>query len=159
MNNVLAAYIAGFLDADGSIYVQLKKNTSYKYDFQIYAQIVFYQSSKHKQFLLKLCEDVGHEYVRERNDDICEYVIGDYKGMIYIIDIVQKYLKLKNQQLILLQDILNQKQNIYSAEDFLKLAVMIDKFRELNYQKKRINTADMVEKHFIERGFIDPVET
>lgn len=156
MNNVFAAYIAGFLDADGSIYVQLKKNATYKYDFQIYVQVVFYQSSKHKIFLMKLCEEIGHGYVRERKDGICEYIIGDYKGMMHIICMVQKYLKLKKQQSILLQDILSQKQEINSAEDFVKLACMIDRFRELNYSKKRINTADTVKKHLIEKGLLTP---
>ncbi len=156
MNNVFAAYIAGFLDADGSIYVQLKKNTSYKYDFQIYAQIVFYQSSKHKDFLVKLCKEIGYGYVRERNDNISEYIIGDYEGIIYVINITLKYLKLKKKQAILMQEILNQKQNIDSADDFVRFAKSIDRFRELNYSKKRINTADVVEKHLIEKNLLTP---
>ena len=156
MNNVFAAYIAGFLDADGSIYVQLKKNTSYKYDFQIYAQIVFYQSSKHKDFLVKLCEEIGHGYIRERNDDISEYIIGDYKGMIHVISIAHKYLRLKKEQATLMQKILNQKQNIDSADDFVRLAKSIDRFRELNYSKKRINTADVVKKHLIKKNLLTP---
>ena len=40
------AYLAGFLDGDGSIYVRAKPNLSYKYGFQIAPYIVFFQSKK-----------------------------------------------------------------------------------------------------------------
>ena len=36
------AYIAGFLDGDGSIYVRIKPNSSYRYRFQISPAIVFW---------------------------------------------------------------------------------------------------------------------
>jgi hypothetical protein len=39
------AYIAGFLDADGSIISQIVKNETYKYGFIIRISIVFYQKS------------------------------------------------------------------------------------------------------------------
>ena len=40
------AYIAGFLDGDGSIYVRMKPNSTYKYGFQISSYIVLFQSQK-----------------------------------------------------------------------------------------------------------------
>ncbi len=34
------AYLAGFLDGDGSIYVRIKPNNTYKYGFQVAPYIV-----------------------------------------------------------------------------------------------------------------------
>jgi len=45
------AYIAGFLDGDGSIYVRLKPNSTYRYRFQVSPAIVFYQSEKESNYL------------------------------------------------------------------------------------------------------------
>ena len=43
------AYLAGFLDADGSIYCRLKPNQTYKYDFQVAPLVVFFRIKKLKK--------------------------------------------------------------------------------------------------------------
>ena len=40
------AYLAGFIDGDGSIYVRLKPNDTYRYGFQIAPYIILFQSAK-----------------------------------------------------------------------------------------------------------------
>jgi len=45
ITNIDLAYIAGFLDADGSIITQIVKNDSYKYGFTIRISIVFFQKT------------------------------------------------------------------------------------------------------------------
>ncbi len=40
------AYLAGFLDRDGSIYVRMKPNKGYKFGFQISPYIVFFNLKK-----------------------------------------------------------------------------------------------------------------
>ena len=42
------AYIAGFLDGDGSIMTQIVKNESYKYGYTIRISIVFYQKTSNQ---------------------------------------------------------------------------------------------------------------
>jgi len=46
------AYLAGFLDGDGSIYVRAKPNQTYRFGYQIAPYIVFYQSSINSNFLI-----------------------------------------------------------------------------------------------------------
>ena len=41
------AYIAGFLDGDGSIMAQIVRNDSYLYGFSIRLSVVFFQKIKH----------------------------------------------------------------------------------------------------------------
>ena len=48
LSPIKKAYIAGFLDGDGSIYVRAKPNTSYRFGYQIALYIVFFQSAKGK---------------------------------------------------------------------------------------------------------------
>ena len=69
------AYLAGFLDGDGSIYVRLKPNSDYRYGFQVAPCIAFFQSSKDRENFKKICDMVGLGALRERNDGMLEYVI------------------------------------------------------------------------------------
>ena len=107
-----AAYVAGFLDGDGSIFVRLKPNAAYKYGFQIAPYIVFFQSAKETVFLERLQEMIGAGYVRLRNDGIAELTIGSIKEMRNLIQQVEPYLILKKQQARLLVQILERKEQV-----------------------------------------------
>ena len=107
-----ASYIAGFLDGDGSIYVRLKPNETYRFGFQVAPNIVFYQSKKETKFLKRLEKMIGGGYIRFRNDGIAEYIIGDTKTMRDLIKRIKPYLVLKKAQANLLIQILNQKEKV-----------------------------------------------
>ena len=44
ITTIQKAYIAGFVDGDGSIYVRLKPNKDYKYGYQVAPYIILFQS-------------------------------------------------------------------------------------------------------------------
>lgn len=131
------AYLAGFLDGDGSIYVQAKPNKTYKYGFQVAPYIVLFQSQKDKKSFEKVCNLIGCGYLRIRKDGILEYIIGKRADIESFLKLVEPYIILKKKQVILVRKILFQKDNIKSKSDFKKLIKLIDSFRELNYSKKR----------------------
>lgn len=134
-----AAYIAGFLDADGSIYVQLKPNGTYRYGFQVAPNIVFFQSQKEVTNLGALRKMVGGGHLRFRKDGVAEYIIGDMKTMRALLKAVKPYLVLKKSQADLMIEILDKKAEVKSKEDFLLLATLVDRFKDLNYSKNRKN--------------------
>ena len=133
------AYLAGFLDGDGSIYVQLKPNSTYRYGFQVAPYIVLFQSQKSSEVFAKLCEMIGLGYCRQRSDGINEHIIGKTDELRKFLSIVQPYVILKVKQVELMLQILDVKENVKKIEDFKELAKLIDRFRELNYSKKRKN--------------------
>jgi len=133
----LEAYLAGFLDADGSIYVQAKPNPTYRYGFQVAPYIVLFQSAKDRINFEKLCSRIGLGYMRERNDGILEYIIGKADSIKKFIALVKPFLFLKRKQADLLLRILKAKEIIKNKLDFRKLLDLVDSFRELNYSKKR----------------------
>lgn len=138
MKKEVAAYIAGFLDGDGSIYVKLTRNNTYRFRFQVAPYIVFYQSQKAgEKFFNKLQKIIRSGYIRKRKDGIIEYIVGDIKGLLLLADTVYPYVRLKKKQVQLLQKILQEKEKVKTAKDFLKLCKKIDEFKKLNYSKKR----------------------
>jgi hypothetical protein len=134
---VIRAYLAGFLDGDGSVYVQAKPNKSYKYGFQVAPYIVLFQSKKDKLNFQKICNLIDLGYLRERKDGILEYVIGKQENIEKFINLVEPYTILKKDQIKLIRKIFLVKENIKNQEDFEKLLGLINLFRELNYSKKR----------------------
>ena len=87
ISSIKKAYLAGFLDADGSIYVRAKPNLTYKYGYQIALYIVFFQSVKDKDKFIKICGLSGVGKTRERKDGIVEFIINK-------IDEVKQFLKI-----------------------------------------------------------------
>lgn len=131
------AYIAGFLDGDGSIYVRMKPNATYKYGFQFAPSVILFQSSKDRKGFEKICSLIELGYIRERKDGVLEYTINKRDNIREFLNIVEPYVILKEKQVALMKTILNAKENIKTKNDFVKLAKLVDKFRELNYSKKR----------------------
>ena len=131
------AYLAGFLDGDGSIYVRVKPNKSYRFRFQIAPTIAFFQSQKEEKRIKAIQKFYRLGYLRKRNDGIIEWVIGDEKGIKFILKNTIPYLQLKIRQAKLMLEILDRKSKIETKKDFVNLTNRIEKFRQLNYSKKR----------------------
>ena len=131
------AYIAGFIDGDGSIYVRLKPNDQYRYGFQVAPYIILFQSVKEEKNFRKICDMIKLGYIRKRKDGILEYTINKKDSIIELIGLIEPYIILKKKQIALMKNILVAKENIKNKNDFIKLMKLIDEFRELNYSKKR----------------------
>ena len=138
------AYIAGFLDGDGSIYVRAKPNQSYRFGFQVAPYVAFFQSTSCDSFP-DLCKKIGYGRLRVRKDGIYEYTISKQAEIRSFLQEVAPYLELKKRQATLLLEILNEKNNIKNHEDFARLLNRIDIFRDLNYSKKRKRRSNPVE--------------
>ena len=150
------SYLAGFLDGDGSIYVRLKPNSTYKYDFQVAPSVVFFQSLSEKSKLQILKKRLGFGYLRERKDGIVEYTVGDRKSIRSLMKMLNPYLLFKKKQAKLIIEILDFSEKISSASDFLELAKLIDEFGKLNYSKKRTVNSRVVHDHLKSKGLLTP---
>lgn len=137
LNSNQKAYIAGFLDGDGSIYTRLKPNSTYRYGFQIASYIVLFQSQKEQINFQKICNLIGLGYLRKRNDGILEYIIGKTDSLRKFLQMVKPFVIIKKEQVNLILKILNAKEKIKDEKDFAKIADLIERFRDLNYSKNR----------------------
>lgn len=133
------AYIAGFLDGDGSIYVRAKPNADYKFGFQIAPYIILFQSSKEKDSFTKLCNLIGMGYIRERKDGMLEYTINKIADIRALLEVIYPYTVLKRKQIELMLRILDAREKIVTESDFKNLLELVDMYRNINYSKKRIN--------------------
>src|SRR3989338_6648604 len=131
------AYIAGFLDGDGSIYVQAKKNDTYRYGYQVAPAIVFFQSAKSEKLFREFHDFLRLGLLRKRNDGVMEITVGRMAELLQLMEIVKPYTRLKRKQLELLEKILEAKEAVESEKSFSHLLKLINGYRNLNYSKKR----------------------
>ena len=153
------AYIAGFLDGDGCIMFQLVRRKDYKLGFQVRASIVFYQKTSKKSFMswLKSIFEVG--YIRDRKDGMTEYTIVGLNPVKCALELLEPYLMLKKDHAILAKRIFSLLwQKKPDSKELVEIAKLVDKFKQLNYSKKRIITAKVV-KDYLRNINCTPVTT
>ena len=139
-------YLAGFLDADGSIFAQLVRGNDLKYKYRIRVSIGFYQNKRYSWFLTKLQKDLKCGSIRTKTDGVVEYVITSADSVRNLLLQLKDCLVLKKRQANLVLEILEKKKHLQSKSDFLEVCRLTDKVALLNYSKKRTITANEVEK-------------
>jgi hypothetical protein len=161
MREETKAYIAGFLDGDGSIMFQLIERKDYIYGYQIRASVCFYQDSNHKEGLRWLREKIGYGYIRDRNDGVSDYTIVGYDKVEEVLKMVKPYVVFKAVHVERALELLNAiKENLKpTPEQLLKLAKLVDSYAILNYSKKKTNNAAKVEEFLDRKGLLTPVTT
>ena len=144
VNNTDLAYIAGFLDGDGSVMVQLKNRRDTKTGWRLMFTIAFYQDTRHEKPLFWIKDKLKIGYISRRNDGITELRINGYKQVGDILNKLYPYLRFKKNQIKILVAILekleNKKISDLSRKERLKIADLIAESRKMTYQsgwKKR----------------------
>ena len=99
MDKTTLAYIAGFLDGDGSIFFQIVPRKDYKQKFQIRTSIAFYQKKEYSEVLEWLKENFGAGYIRHRKTGMSDYTVVELKEVKKILKLLKPYVKLKKKQI------------------------------------------------------------
>lgn len=92
------AYIAGFLDGDGSLMLQIKKRKDGKKKFRFMCTICFYQDSRHETGLHWIRERLGIGYLSRRNDGMSEIRINGVTQIKNILSQLLPFIRFKKQQ-------------------------------------------------------------
>ena len=92
------AYIAGFLDGDGSVMFQAKRRSDTKKGWRFMVTICFYQDTRHEAPLLWIRKKLGIGYVSQRNDGITEVRINGFKQVQRILSQLLPYVRFKKPQ-------------------------------------------------------------
>ena len=143
-SKIKLAYASGFLDADGSLMLQLKRRSDSKRAIRFMATICFYQNAKHEEVLYWLQEALAIGYISKRNDGMTELRINGYKRVRDVLKSLLPYIRLKKLQAhALLQacEILSKTMfNKLTNEQLLKLVNLILVIQSENYGTKKKKT-------------------
>ena len=97
-SKIKLAYIAGFLDGDGSLMLQIKRRKDAKTKYRFMFTICFYQDSRHEKSLLWIRETLGIGYISRRNDGMSELRINGFAQVNNILKELLPYIRFKKIQ-------------------------------------------------------------
>lgn len=131
------AYIAGFLDGDGSIMLQLKRRSDSTVGVRFMTTICFYQDSRHNKDLMWIRKVLKLGYFSQRNDGMSELRVQGFASCEKILLLLKPFIRFKQKQASLVLSactILNKKtMRTLTTEDKKKIIKIILSLQEQNY--------------------------
>ena len=146
LTNEDKAYLAGFLDGDGSIHAQLIKSKT-RYGYHPRVSVVFYQKTTRHWFLMHLYKMLGLGVLRKRNDGMSELTITGFTPVKKILLLLVSFLKIKKNLAILVLNIIEENKRVTSRASFLEVCKKIDETARYTDSKKRKNTYSSVKNY------------
>ncbi len=92
------AYIAGFLDGDGSLMLQIKKRKDGALKRRFMTTICFYQDTRHEKELYWIQKVLGIGYVSRRNDGMTELRVNGHAQVRNILRMLMPHIRFKRAQ-------------------------------------------------------------
>ena len=127
-SNTDLAYIAGFLDGDGSLMLQLKKRSDGKKKLRFMATICLYQDRRHEETLFWMQKFLNIGYVSRRSDGISELRINGFDQVRDILSQLLPFIRFKKIQakaLLKAVNLLSKKSIVQLTESDLETLVNI----------------------------------
>ena len=156
-----AAYIAGFLDGDGSIYTKLIPRPDYTViPYQISLELSFIQRKDKYPHLEDIYEQLGQRgrLRKDRGDGIADYTIVGPDHLAVVLPLLLPYLRIKKKQASLILHILHHYPEArQDHKKFLELIRKVDQIQNLN---KKVNDPPSANyqklyKEFVEAGNLE----
>ena len=145
-NKIHLAYIAGFLDGDGSLMLQIKNRKDGKTKRRLMATICLYQDSRHEETLSWMRDVFGIGYISRRNDGMTELWINGFDQIRGILKGLSPFIRFKKEQATALYratDLLSKKQfKNLSKKELLQVIDYILIIQKNNYVTKRKKTKE-----------------
>lgn len=137
--NTDLSYIAGFLDGDGSVMIQIKRRKDSSRGWRLMFTICFYQDTRHEKPLFWIQKKLGIGYISRRNDNMTELRINGHKQVKDILEKLYPYVRFKKKQIeytIQMFQILDSEEKIseIKRKDKKRLANAILRSRQQSYQ-------------------------
>ena len=140
-SRIALAYIAGFLDGDGSLMLQIKKRKDGRLRRRFMCTICFYQDSRHERPLRWIRDVLNIGYISRRNDGITELRINGFRQVRDILARLLLFIRFKQLQakaLYAAATILSQKDSSrLSASELARVVDCIEVIQSANYATRK----------------------
>ena len=140
------AYIAGFLDGDGTLMLQVKKRSDSGKGVRFMATICLYQDTRHEEPLLWIQKQVKCGYISRRNDGMTEVRINGFSQVRGILEMLLPYIRFKRVQAraLLKACLMLEKQTLrtLSQRDIRTIVDLILLIQQENYMSKGRRTKE-----------------
>lgn len=169
LSETFLAWLAGFLDGDGSIYVRIIRNKTFQLKFQILVSVSFTQSNAVHHVLILIYKALGKQGAIRKRETVGDIIFSNSEFNIKLLTKLIPYLYIKKPQAKLAIEIIKENKllrdlsNIrvldqtYSdkEEAFLKVCEKVEQLALLNAPGKTVTkrrvTIETVKAEFNKR--------
>ena len=141
-----SAYIAGFLDGDGSLMLQVKSRADTRRGVRFMATICLYQDTRHEKPLYWIRERLGIGYISRRNDGMTELRINGFGQVRDILITLKPFIRFKTKQTQAMIDactLLSEKFiRELSKKELRRLVELTFAIRKENYKSRSVLTKE-----------------
>ncbi len=153
INKITLAYIAGFLDSDGSILLQFKPSRRHRFGFVVYPSVRFYQDSNNEKILYWIKDQIGYGYMHKRIDkrrdtSMTQYSIEGSNQVKRILLQLRPYIQFKKKQAEIILKVIEllQKRGV-NTKSLLAVSKLYDRLTECSYiSHRRKYTGETIRK-------------
>lgn len=156
LTEIQACYLAGFVDADGSIIAQVVVRDDYVLKYQLRVQVNFHQKIERQVYLKRILDELGTGTFRDRKDGQCEVSVTGHKTVGPLLKMLQPYLRQKQKQANLVLSVCEQLSAGKGKDPYglLELCKISDHVSSLNDSKHRTQTSEKVKRTLLDLGLI-----
>jgi hypothetical protein len=149
-SNIHLAYIAGFLDGDGSLMLQIKKRKDGRSKWRFMSTICLYQDMRHERTLYWIQKVFRKGYISRRNDGITELRVNGFREVKNLLKVLLPFIRFKKKQaqaLYKATEMLSKKKKPYlSQKDLWRLVEYILVIQQENYTTRKKKTREELRK-------------
>lgn len=154
--NSQVAWLAGFVDGDGSIDAQIVSRSDYRLRYQVRVTLTLFQSTERHHILLYIQKLLKSGVVRKRNDGMSEFCITGAKQLKEALLLLLPHLKLKKRQATLVLQIIEKLSHTKDVSVLLEACAIADRVGLLTDGKKRTQKSDQVLETLRSLGLYPP---
>jgi hypothetical protein len=140
------AYIAGFLDGDGSLMLQIKNRKDGLSKIRFMSTICFYQDTRHEKDLFWVQKILGKGYHHQRNDGMSELRINGYESVKSTLESLKPFIRFKRIQAEALIEactiLASDRFKLLGREQKIRLVDLVLVIQKENYVTKKKKTRD-----------------
>ena len=136
MTEVEKAYVAGFLDGDGSIMAHIVPHRECRFGYAIRVVVKFSQHEDSNGTLIELKQLCGDGYLSQANKHVRELAIKSSRGVERLLREIGPYVRIKRMQVKCALQLIEKLKQIETSQQFREAAELVDSISAANLKSR-----------------------
>ena len=136
MTEVEKAYVAGFLDGDGSVMAHIVPHRECRFGYAIRVVVKFSQHEDNNDTLIELKRLCGDGYLSQANKHVRELALKSSRSVERLLRDIGPYVRIKRKQVERALALIEWLKHVQTADEFRQAAELADSISAVNLKSR-----------------------
>ena len=136
MTEVEKAYVAGFLDGDGSVMAHIVPHRECRFGYAIRVVVKFSQHEDSNETLIELKQLCGDGYLSQANKHVRELALKSSRSVERLLKDIGPYVRIKRKQVERALALIERLKHVQTADEFRQAAESVDSISAVNFKSR-----------------------